>query len=77
MLRLRGLWESKLVTIREVVATNCHGVSTGNGHGLQTDIALAVTDQVRTATASSRDYRDSCRGFDLPRSCANFNYNMP
>jgi hypothetical protein len=60
------------------IATNCHGVSTGNGHGLQTDIAIGCYGQSPNGIGVLAIIANCCRGFGSPIGVSyNFKYNMP
>jgi hypothetical protein len=60
------------------VATNCHGVSTGNGHGLQADIATGCYGSSPNGNGVLAIIANCCRGFGSPIGVsANFKYNMP
>jgi hypothetical protein len=60
------------------VATNCHGISTGNGSGLMADIAIGCFGSSPNGNGVLAIIANSCRGFGSPIGvAANFKYNMP
>jgi hypothetical protein len=59
-------------------ATNCHGVSAGNGTGLQTDIAIGCYGESPNSYGILAVIVNSCRGSGTPIGVSfNFKYNMP
>ena len=60
------------------VATNCHGVSTGNGSGLLTDIAIGCYGSSPNGPGIVTIIANCCRGIGSPIGVsASFKYNMP